>query len=153
LTDRPTLAPAARQTLADLSTRYKLAVISDTGLTPGRVLRQLLQEDEISHYFTHLTFSDELGRSKPHPDTFLSTLAALGATPGQAVHVGDLLRTDVAGAQAVGMRGVQYTGLIQDDWIAASDVSARTVVPDAIINSHTELTPLLRRWNGLSWRD
>lgn len=148
LTDRPTLAPAARQTLADLSTRYKLAVISDTGLTPGRVLRQLLEEDEISCYFTHLTFSDELGRSKPHPDAFLTTLAALGAKPGQAVHVGDLLRTDIAGAQAVRMRGVQYVGLAQDDWIAASDASARTVVPDAIINSHTELTPLLHCWNG-----
>ena len=148
LIDRPILAPAARQTLADLSTRYKLAIISDTGLTPGRVLRQLLEEDQLSHYFTHLTFSDELGHSKPHPDAFLSTLAALGADPGQAVHVGDLLRTDVAGAQAVGMRGVQYVGISQADWIAASDAPAGTVIPDAIIKSHAELSPLLGRWNG-----
>lgn len=148
LIDRPTLAPSARQTLADLSPRYKLAIISDTGLTPGRALRQLLEEDQIIHYFTHLTFSDELGRSKPHPDTFLTTLAALEVNPGQAVHVGDLLRTDVAGAQAVGMRGVQYIGIAQADWIAASDASANKVVPDAVINSHAELIPLLRHWNG-----
>lgn len=148
LTERPSLAPTARPALVDLSTRYKLAIISDTGLTPGRVLRQLLTEDQIINYFTHLTFSDELGRSKPHPDVFLTTLAALAVEPSQAIHVGDLLRTDVAGAQAVGMRGVQYVGITQDDWIAASDASASTVVPDAVINSHTELTPLLHRWNG-----
>ena len=78
----------------------------------------------------------------------MTTLRALGVTPAEAVHVGDLLRTDVAGAQGVGMRAVQYTGLSQDDWIAAVDESARSVVPDAIIVSHTELKSLLQQWNG-----
>ena len=148
LYDRPTLVPEARGALTELSRRYRLAIISDTGLTPGRVLRQLLAEDEIISYFNQLTFSDEVGHSKPHPDAFLTTLRALGVTPAEAVHVGDLLRTDVAGAQGVGMRAVQYTGLSQDDWIAAVDESARSVVPDAIIVSHTELKSLLQQWNG-----
>jgi putative hydrolase of the HAD superfamily len=148
LRNLPVLVPEARAVLADLSTRYRLAIISDTGITPGSVLRQLLEEDEIISYFTHLTFSDELGRSKPHPNTFLSTLDALQVTPQQAIHVGDLLRTDIAGAQAVGMRAVQYTGITQDEWIAVSDVSAANIVPDAVIENHTELAPLLRQWNG-----
>ena len=78
----------------------------------------------------------------------LTTLEALRVEPPKAVHVGDLLRTDIAGAQAVGMSAIQYTGVTQDDWIAVSDESARTVAPDAIIKNHTELKPLLRQWNG-----
>jgi putative hydrolase of the HAD superfamily len=149
LEDRPTLVPEAKTVLADLAARYKLAIISDTGITPGWVLRRLLEKDGIADHFSHLTFSDEVGRSKPHPDAFLTTLAALAVEPSEAVHVGDLLRTDVAGAQAVGMRTVQYTGVTQDDWIAVSDEPARAVMPDAIIKDHTELKPLLRQWNGL----
>ncbi|MFQ5575860.1 MAG: HAD family hydrolase [Anaerolineae bacterium] len=142
LQDLPTLAPGLVPVLADLSARYRLAIISDTGLTPGRVLRQVLAHDNVFDYFSHCTFSDELGRSKPHADAFLSTLAALNAKPQQAVHVGDTLRTDIAGAQNVGMRAVQYVGLNHDDYPG--------VTPDAVIHSHTELASWLNRWNGNS---
>jgi putative hydrolase of the HAD superfamily len=146
LTDLPTLVPEAEAVLADLSTRYRLAIISDTGITPGRVLRQLLEQDNLTGYFTHFTFSDEVGRSKPHPSAFLTTLAALNATPAEAVHIGDLLRTDIAGAQAVGMRAVQYIGINHDQANGLAD--GRKITPDAVIRSHEELGPLLRRWNG-----
>jgi putative hydrolase of the HAD superfamily len=146
LDDLPTLAPEVEPVLADLSTRYHLAIISDTGLTPGRVLRQLLERDKVLRYFTHLTFSDEVGRSKPHPSAFLTTLDALGATPAEAIHVGDLLRTDIAGAQRVGMRAVQYIGISRDQADVLED--GTRITPDAVIWSHTELEPLLRQWNG-----
>jgi len=150
LTDTPILTPDARTALAELSTRYRLAVISDTGLTPGRVLRQILEADDLLGYFIHLTFSDEVGRSKPHPDAFLTTLTALDAQPEQAVHVGDLLRTDIAGAQRVGMRGVQYIGLNPSgEWLHPSGAAKpNPVTPDAVIRTHAELGPLLHSWNG-----
>jgi putative hydrolase of the HAD superfamily len=144
LSNTPTLVPEARTVLAKLSRQYRLGIISDTGLTPGRVLRKILAADQLLDYFTHLTFSDEVGRSKPHPDAFLTTLDALEAAPREAVHVGDLLRTDIAGAKGVGMRGVQYTGVNQDNH---NNVS---VTPDAVINSHTELEPLLEQWSASS---
>ncbi|MCG3211123.1 MAG: Phosphoglycolate phosphatase [Anaerolineae bacterium] len=135
--------------LPALAARYRLGVISDTGLTPGRVLRQILETDGFAGYFTQLTFSDEIGRSKPHPDAFLITLDKLNAAPEQAVHIGDLLRTDVLGAQGVGMRGVQYVGVSRDDWSMGQAYPPETeVIPDAVIASHTELLPLLARWNG-----
>ena len=142
LGDAPTLVSGARAVLDNLSSRYKLGIISDTGLTPGRVLRQVLEADNLTGYFTHLTFSDELGRSKPHPNAFLTTLQALGAEPIQAVHIGDLLRTDIAGAKNVGMRGIQFIGLNHDT------ANAQDVAPDAVIRHHTELESLLRQWNG-----
>ncbi len=148
LKDWPILASEARAVLADLSPRYRLAIISDTGVTPGRVLRQVLKKDGLFDHFTHLTFSDEVGRSKPHSDVFFSTLKALEANPQQAVHVGDLLRTDIAGAQAVGMRAVQYTGINHDGQSDLVDVSTPAVTPDAVIKNFMELKPLLQRWNG-----
>ncbi len=148
LNDWPILAPKARVALADLLPHYRLAIISDTGITPGRVLRQVLKKDGLFDHFTHLTFSDEVGRSKPHSDVFFSTLKALGANPQQAVHVGDLLRTDIAGAQTVGMRAVQYTGINHDGQSDLVDVSTPAVTPDAIIKNLMELKPLLQRWNG-----
>ena len=149
LVDRPVLTSEARSVLADLSSRYRVGLISDTGITPGRALRRILEGDELVQYFTHLTFSDEVGRSKPHPDPFLTTLTALEAKPAEAVHIGDLLRTDIAGAQGVGMRGVQYIGFNHDDWPGSTnELTAATVTPDAIIGDHRELGPLLEGWNN-----
>jgi FMN phosphatase YigB (HAD superfamily) len=59
--------------------------------------------------------------------------------------VGDLLRTDIAGAQAVGMRGVQYIGVNHDQ--ANGLENGEKITPDAIIRSHEELEPLLRLWD------
>ncbi len=143
LEDLPTLTPEAVAVLAALSQRYRLGLISDTGITPGRVLRHILEQDQLSRYFTYLTFSDEVGRSKPHPSAFLTTLAVLKATPAEAVHIGDLLRTDIAGAQAVGMRAVQYIGISHD---VGEELNGATVTPDAVIRSHEELEPLLKQW-------
>lgn len=149
LEEPPEVVPDAPAVLAELSTRYRLAVISDTGLTPGRVLRQILEQDGLLPYFTHLTFSDELGRSKPHVEAFQATLTALNVTPAAGVHVGDLLRTDVAGAQSIGMRGVQYVGVMRDEWsMSLAHTPLEPITPDAVIHSHTELLPLLARWNA-----
>jgi putative hydrolase of the HAD superfamily len=141
--NRPSLAAEARPVLAELAGSYRLAIISDTGVTPGRALRQILLEDQLLDFFTYLTFSDEIGRSKPHPSTFLTTLERLGVSPAEAVHVGDLLRTDIAGAQGVGMRGVQYLGLTPADSQAQPETS---IIPDAVIAQHTQLAGLLQRW-------
>jgi HAD superfamily hydrolase (TIGR01549 family) len=148
LMDRPILVTEARTVLEQLSASYRLAIISDTGITPGRVLRQILADDGLMRYFSHLTFSDEVGYSKPHPAAFLTTLEALEARPAEAVHVGDLLRTDIAGAQEVGMRAVQYIGVHRDEGPSSLLEPGVIIKPDAVIASHTELEPLLISWNG-----
>ena len=140
----PTLVDGAHEVLSKLAARYRLAIISDTGLTPGRMLRHIMETDKVTGYFSHLTFSDELGSSKPHSNNFLSTLKALEAEPHEAVHIGDLLRTDVLGAQKAGMRGVQYIGLNTDEVTPIT----QNVTPDAVISDHNELFPLLEKWNN-----
>jgi putative hydrolase of the HAD superfamily len=147
LEDLPSPVPEAKTVLPHLAKRYKLAIISDTGLTPGRILHQILEQDDLAGYFTHFTFSNEVGCSKPHAQAFLTTLKALGIEPQEAVHVGDLLRTDIAGAQAIGMRAVQYIGVNVDKGVAAL---GEIITPDVVIKSHTELTSWLEQLNEAS---
>jgi FMN phosphatase YigB (HAD superfamily) len=65
--------------------------------------------------FDHWSFSDEVGWYKPDRRIFEHALAGLGGVdPGRAAHVGDIRRTDVAGAQAMGMLAVRYCGISDD---------------------------------------
>lgn len=126
----------AAPTLAALSAAgVRLALICDTGFSSGRVVRALLESVGLLDFLEVTTFSDEVGVPKPHPLMFTSTLDALGVAAAGAVHVGDLRRTDVAGARAVGMGTVRIT------W--ANDDEAALPDADLIAASHTHLADLL----------
>jgi len=138
----PAVIPADGTTdmLARLVPRFRLGVISDTGVTPGWVLRSLMKRDGLLHDFEYLIFSGEFGRSKPHPTVFLTMLDRLEVQPREAVHVGDLRRTDVAGARGVGMRSVRYAGIRDDRDDAYPEA-------DAVIHSHDHLESVLEEWS------
>ncbi len=102
----------AREIVALLSgLDFKLGVVSDTGLTPGRILREFLAREGMLDFFVSLTFSDETGFTKPDPRMFRRTLAPLGSLPQRAAHVGDRPGTDIAGALAVGMYAIRYAAV------------------------------------------
>jgi putative hydrolase of the HAD superfamily len=129
------LLPGARETIPALAAAgYRLGIISDTSLTPGRVLRQFLDRDGLLASFQALTFSDETGYSKPDRRMFERTLAALGARPAEAAHVGDTPRTDIAGAQAMGMIAIRCAGAMD-----------RQESPEAdfVITDHREIPAIL----------
>ncbi|MBI5567039.1 MAG: HAD family hydrolase [Chloroflexi bacterium] len=127
----PTLIDGAAETIRRLASHYRLGVISDSGLSTGRTLREFLIRDQLIECFTQLTFSDEAGISKPHPRIFHLTLERLGAEPHEAVHIGDLTRSDIAGAKGVGMQAVRLT--------ANYDDADQSVEPDAVLGSYAEL--------------
>ena len=118
------------------SAGYRLGVISDTSLTPGRLLQTYLKDDGLLEYFSALTFSDETGFPKPDVRMFGRTLAALGVAPAEAAHVGDMPRTDIAGAKALGVLAIRYTGAMDVDEPPAADF---------VIGDHRELPGLLTR--------
>jgi len=99
--------PGAPELLAALKGRgLALGLICNTGRTPGRTLRLVLERLGLAEHLSVLTFSDEVGLRKPRPELFRQTLAALGAAPAEALHIGDDVDTDIAGARGVGMRAV-----------------------------------------------
>jgi putative hydrolase of the HAD superfamily len=109
-TRKPLLLAGVAEVLPILARRYRLGLISDVGLTPGRLLREILRSDRLLTRFDALCFSDEVGVTKPAPRIFRRALDLLEVTAAQAVHVGDLPETDLAGARAVGMRAILFLG-------------------------------------------
>jgi putative hydrolase of the HAD superfamily len=118
------------QALTDAGIRRGL--VCDTGFTPGRVVRSILEEKGLLQHLEVLCFSDEVGVPKPGNEIFAKALAELGvARPPEAVHVGDLRRTDIAGARDIGMHGVRYRG-VHDDRTDALDA-------ECVIDDHRKL--------------
>jgi FMN phosphatase YigB (HAD superfamily) len=116
--------------------RVRRALICDTGLSPGRVVRRLLERADLLGLLEVQLFSDEEGMPKPDPRMFRAALTKLDVAPGHALHVGDLRRTDVAGARGVGMRTARIRGHHDD----VSDLPEA----DHVVDSHRELWELLR---------
>jgi FMN phosphatase YigB (HAD superfamily) len=129
------LAPRIGPTLQELRERgIRIGIVCDVGFSGGEMLRELLAREGLLEHFGGWSFSDETGHYKPAPEAFEPALAALGARPQAAMHVGDLRRTDIAGAAALGMRTVRYRGLHDD---AEPGPEA-----DFAIDSHAELVAL-----------
>jgi putative hydrolase of the HAD superfamily len=127
---RPTLVDGVAAMLDRLSAHYRLGIISDSGLSSGLTLREVLQRDGVVGYFACLTFSDEIGVSKPHARAFTTTLNCLGVDPSHAVHLGDLVRTDIGGAQSIGLRAVRFAAIHDDP--------DRSAEPDGVVYSFGE---------------
>jgi len=132
----PVLLPGVSEVVPRLARRYRLGLISDVGLTPGRVLRRLLSRDGLLPHFSALTFSDEAGATKPEREVFLRTIEALGSCPQRAAHIGDLPETDLVGARAAGMRAVLFLG--------ASQRNDGLALADAAFEDYAELEALLK---------
>lgn len=117
------------------SAGIRVALVCDTGLTPGRVVRRLLDEVGLLEHLEVQCFSDEVGVPKPGNEIFAKALAELGVRPPEAVHVGDLRRTDIAGAHDIGMHAIRFRG-VHDD---RSDINDAEIV----IDTHAQLLEVI----------
>ena len=134
------LAPDIRPCLETLNEHgLRLGIVCDVGFTGGELLREFLDREGLLSHFSGWAFSDEVGHYKPAPQIFEVALGLLGAQPGEAMHVGDLRRTDIVGAAAIGMTTVRYRGLHDD---RGEDGGGEA---DFVLDSHRELPPLLDR--------
>jgi putative hydrolase of the HAD superfamily len=132
-------APGIGSTLIALAERgVGLGIVCDVGFTSGAMLRDLLGREDLLGYFGGWAFSDEVGHYKPSPLIFEAALGALGVEPGAALHVGDLRRTDVAGAAALGMRTACYRQMHDD-----RDAESREA--DFVLDDHAELIDVVDR--------
>lgn len=106
----PVLLPGAEAAVRRLAARgLALGIASNTGRTPGAVLRRLLGRFDLLRCFRAISYSDEVGRRKPDAEIFRRTLERLAVPPARALHVGDNPHDDVMGARRVGMRAAHYT--------------------------------------------
>jgi putative hydrolase of the HAD superfamily len=89
-----------------------LSVLRDRGLVIGAVSNWVWQLPELLHalklvrYFDFIAASARVGFQKPHIGIFRWALAQAQAEPEEAIHVGDHLDADVAGARSAGIQPV-----------------------------------------------
>lgn len=95
--------PGAESALDALGERHSLALVTNGDReTQSAKLAAL----DIADHFDAMTFTEPDGPVKPDPDHFHRTLSAMGLAADDVVHVGNSLRSDVAGAQAAGVSAV-----------------------------------------------
>ena len=97
----PSLNPYTLGILKDLNT--KIGLISNTGRTPGKVLRSVLKTLGILEFFDTTIFSNEVGWLKPHHKIFCKASQDLGVPLNEILHVGDDRVADEEGARSLGM--------------------------------------------------
>lgn len=122
-----------QETLSVLKSRVRLAVITNGA---SDTQRGRLQQLGIERVFDAVVISGELGVAKPDASIFAIALERLRANKETVWHVGDTLKTDVAGALGAGLTAV---------WLNRSGVSRkeRDPRPDHEIRSLKELVPLV----------
>ena len=135
LCDPPQLKEGVFEAL-DYTKRYRVGLVSVTGVSPGRLVRQVMREYGILDYFEALSFSDEVKWVKPNVKLYHSATVALGITPEETVHVGDSMKGDIVGAIDAGMRVV---------WVKTKEQpSIEGYEPHRVITSLLELPEALR---------
>ena len=97
----------------------------------------------LAPFFQQVFVGGEFARGKPDPAIFQAALQAADCRPDQAVHIGDSLAHDIAGARGVGVRSV---------WLNRRNVDRTGLAhtPDLEIGSLADLLECLEKIGSFS---
>jgi HAD superfamily hydrolase (TIGR01549 family) len=99
-------------------------------------------DNDVTVVAVHFTFaplmdlivtSALVGYEKPDPRTYYAALEPLEVDPARAVHIGDQPKSDVVGAQGVGMGAVLIDRYNRHNGVAVPKVSTLTELTDLVI--------------------
>jgi putative hydrolase of the HAD superfamily len=156
-TESITVPETTIRTLETLQARgLRMGVVSNMHLRAD-LMRADLAALGLDRFLSATVFSSEIGWRKPDPRIFTAALAGLGVTAEETVFVGDRLRDDIGGAQAVGMRAVltrefrdELEGPDREDairfWREQEEVEL--LRPDHDIRNLAELPGVLEAWGS-----
>ncbi len=125
--------------LGRLAERAHLGLCSNFSHSPTAL--RILDEAGLRDHFGSLVVSVDLGIRKPRREIFEAVLDELGVGAGEAIHVGDNLDADVAGAAGLGMRTVWITRRVPDP--AAMRAYYPGPDPTWIVNDLKEIEAIL----------
>jgi putative hydrolase of the HAD superfamily len=135
--------PDAVPTLEALRSRgYRLGILSNAADDDD--VRRLVDQAEVGSYLDFVLTSSSLGVRKPHLRTFHAALTRWGMPPDRVAMVGDNLRADILGAKSLGIFSIWITRRIA---VEGPVDTGEPVIPDATIQTLSELLPLLERLN------
>lgn len=125
--------------LAELRGRVRIGLVSN--FSHSETAFGILDAGGLSDFFDAVVVSDAVGIRKPRPEIFAAALERLGVEPGEALHVGDSLRADVAGAAACRIGSAWLTRRIDDPQRRLREHTGAR--PDHVIADLKELPELL----------
>lgn len=101
--------PYAVKVLNMLKNKYKLALITNVlHTTTAEKVQEILAEAGIPDVFEVVVVSSEVGYAKPSPRIFKIALDGLNVKPEEAVMVGNIISTDIFGANRLGMKTILF---------------------------------------------
>ncbi len=128
---RHVIFPEVPALLEDLGQRFRLGLVTNGA---SDLQREKVAGAGLERYFQTIVVSGEVGVGKPDRRVFTRALDALNSSPDDAVMIGDSLRCDIGGAQAMGMSCI---------WIRSTSLDQPDPPPTATIVSVAELANLL----------
>ncbi|GAA1162369.1 HAD family phosphatase [Kribbella jejuensis] len=139
------LEPDAIETLQALRARgLKVGVLSNT-IWPRRRHEEIFARDGVLQLLDGAVYTSEIPYTKPHPETFLAAMRAVGVSdPARCLFVGDRLFDDVWGAQNAGMRAAH----LPHSAIPREQIGHTEGTPDATVQRLSELPALIDSWNA-----
>ncbi|TOB66069.1 HAD family hydrolase [Vibrio parahaemolyticus] len=128
-----TFFPGVKEMLTDLRKHYKLVVI-----TNGPIFSQhpKLKATQMDEWVDHIIVGGEEPEEKPAASIFQKALNLVDVKPEEALHIGDSLAADIAGANNMGILSV---------WVNATGASNPTeITPNFEIRETVELKEILK---------
>ncbi len=136
----PQTVDGAEELLAALQARgLRVGLISNTGRTPGSVLRSILEELRLAPSIDVMVFSNEHGECKPQASIFEELRRGLDVAYEEMMFVGDNPYVDVHGAQRVGIKGVHFDPPTRGTAVAPAVEHGLEIVPYARVTSLRDL--------------
>ncbi len=128
---RVTIEPGLHDVLDVLSRRYRLGLVSNSFI-PSFVLDDHLDRLGLLTYFPSRIYSCDVGYRKPDRRIFELGLKSVSSESSRTVFVGDLLKTDILGAERAGMRAIWKGSCEASDSSDRVKIRRITDLPEAI---------------------
>lgn len=113
--------------LSQLAGHYRLGALTNGNAD--------IYKTDAASYFDFALLAENVGRAKPAPDMFETALEQAGVSAREAIHVGDHIEHDIAGAKAVGMHTIwlnQVGACLDDSQPPDQEVHSLQELPTAV---------------------
>lgn len=102
-----------------LASKHKVGAVIDIW-SPKPKWEALFIENGLARAFSAISFSSDHGLVKPSPAPFLRVMKQLGVTANDTIFVGDSIRRDLGGANAVGIDCILVGGAVDSNAYACA---------------------------------
>ncbi|UYP43821.1 Phosphoglycolate phosphatase [Candidatus Lokiarchaeum ossiferum] len=127
----------------------KIALISNTGKSPGSILRKVLEFHGMLDYFDETIFSNEVEMIKPKREIFELLIDRVNLSPDEILHIGDGIFPDVGGANNAGMKSALYLGTLPENYSTRPTLEKdfHQIQPKYVIDDFQDLPDLITSIN------